>query len=219
MSKRPRVGEDYQAKVPEFVEATIAYPVSTQSVEVQTNFNSWSAVEGQMELELQQMLSRHNEIVEKEMRREFPTFDIANPDLLSRMADRSKMMRQHLSEHYKDMKLALKMIQVHRDTFYGIKYMCETSSREPIRDPYLYKFMRELCTFSIPFFVPLNEFKEAYFAYRKMKDAERCRWNKEHYHSTFQQAGIYIEKGLRTYNNKPYTGEFVMGLKLKEGQP
>lgn len=66
--------------------------------------------------------------------------------------------------------------------------------------------------------MPLKDFKELYSLFRKSNGEEKCKWNKDHYHATFQERGIKISKKTKDINGKSFTGEFVIGLQAKRDE-
>lgn len=64
--------------------------------------------------------------------------------------------------------------------------------------------------------MPVADFKELYAVHRKANGEEKCRWNREHYASTFQELGISVIRGTMTSaNGKTHTGEIIVGIQAK----
>jgi len=62
----------------------------------------------------------------------------------------------------------------------------------------------------------VSDFKELYAVHRKANGEDKCRWNREHYHSTFQEIGIHVVRGtITTANGKTHTGDIIIGIQPK----
>lgn len=66
--------------------------------------------------------------------------------------------------------------------------------------------------------MPLDDFKQAYTDYRKENGFDKVKWTREHYDAVFQDIGVAIKKDTKEYNGSKRTGNFVVGLDLKNDE-
>ena len=80
----------------------------------------------------------------------------------------------------------------------------------------LYNFLKNFFDYDPAFLMPIEDFKELYRSYRKANNEGCAKWNREHYHSTFQEFGIMVRKQeYKTANGKTKVGEVIFGIRLK----
>ena len=59
----------------------------------------------------------------------------------------------------------------------------------------LHNFMRDRFEYDVSYFVPMEDFKEEFFQYRKANDRDKIRWVSEYYQPIFRDYGVRIVKG------------------------
>tara|TARA_B100000945_G_scaffold321579_1_gene337219 strand:- start:3223 stop:5169 length:1947 start_codon:yes stop_codon:yes gene_type:complete len=70
--------------------------------------------------------------------------------------------------------------------------------------------------FDPEFSMPVADFKELYAAHRKANGEEKCRWNKEHFSSTFAELGIFVTKAQTTTGKR--NSEMIKGMRLRNDE-
>jgi hypothetical protein len=61
-------------------------------------------------------------------------------------------------------------------------------------------------------YMPLSDFKDIYQDYRRQRGMQAQRWIRDHWHATFQELDLSIEKGSREYNGHKCTTEWINGI-------
>jgi hypothetical protein len=61
-------------------------------------------------------------------------------------------------------------------------------------------------------FIPLSDFKDLYQDYRRQRGLPAQRWIRDHWHATFQELKLTIERGSREYHGSKSTTEWVVGV-------
>ena len=79
----------------------------------------------------------------------------------------------------------------------------------------LYNFMSGSCfEYDDAYEITVKTFKELYMAHRRANNEERCKWNREHYASTFEDLGvsIIVKTGVDE-NGRQYSGQWLIGVR------
>ena len=65
-------------------------------------------------------------------------------------------------------------------------------------------------------YMPLSDFKDIYQSYRRHRGLQPQRWIRDHWHATFVELNLSIERGQRDYRGSKSTTEWVVGLDCVE---
>ena len=73
--------------------------------------------------------------------------------------------------------------------------------------------------FAVDKYMPLDDFKQEYFEFRRAGGVDKIKWNKEHYDSCFQEKGMEVLTGTHEYpagsGNPKVTKKFIHGIDLR----
>lgn len=61
-------------------------------------------------------------------------------------------------------------------------------------------------------FMPLSHFKDIYQDYRRQRGLQAQRWIRDHWHATFQELELTLERGAREYHGEKSTTEWIVGV-------
>lgn len=65
-------------------------------------------------------------------------------------------------------------------------------------------------------YMPLSDFKDIYQSYRRNRGLQPQRWIRDHWHATFVELNLTIERGQRDYRGSKSTTEWVLGIDCVE---
>lgn len=69
--------------------------------------------------------------------------------------------------------------------------------------------------FDVRHFMPMDEFKEAYFVYRHRNGKNRTRWRHAHYAPVFDECGVGIDAlNERVYNGTSVVKTWLLGIRM-----
>lgn len=89
------------------------------------------------------------------------------------------------------------------------------SSRESLRElvtPLLSCARSSLFTLDTHLFMPLSDFKDIYYDFRRRRGLPAQRWIREHWQATFLDLGLTIERSQREYRGMRSTTDWLIGL-------
>ena len=93
------------------------------------------------------------------------------------------------------------------------RYLHRTRTKlREITNP-LYSCLRsDLFEYRANNFMPLSDFKDLYQEYRRQRGLPIQRWIRDHWHATFQDLKLTIERGSREYHGSKSTTEWIVGV-------
>lgn len=85
-----------------------------------------------------------------------------------------------------------------------------------IADPLHTCLRSELFQHKPELYMPLSDFKDIYQGYRRNRGLQAQRWIRDHWHATFAELNLSIERSQRDYRGTKSTTEWIIGLDCVE---